>query len=242
MMIYAYQRLSAFEQDSDPESPVGFSDPDELAQIISFCEARGWAEPVWIRESSRDWQSGFSQRLSDNHTGDGWRPPPGSDVVVHSLQRLVNGAQDLQLTLDWMREHDICLHVIELDVELSQTRTLTRTRVDFDTMLASLARIELRRGAERMRKVKHEQRRKGRFLGGSKPFGYMVHSNGKLVENPLEQRVLKQIRQLRSQGYSLRNIARKVSTPVAPISFKTVQRVLQRDESGINPGQQGVPR
>jgi DNA invertase Pin-like site-specific DNA recombinase len=247
MMIYAYQRLSAFEQDSDPDSPVGFSDPDELAQIINYCKTQGWAEPTWIRESSRDWQAGFSQRLSAehklaDHKADGWRPEPGSDVVVYSLQRLVNGAQDLSLTLDWMREHDVCLHVVEFKAELSQTRTLTRARVDFDIILASLARIERRRGAERMRKVKHEQRSKGRFLGGSKPFGYMVHSNGKLVENPLEQRVLKQIRQLRRQGCSLRVIARKVSTPIAPISFKTVQRVLQREESDGQQTQQGVKR
>ncbi|ALO46471.1 recombinase family protein [Pseudohongiella spirulinae] len=242
MKIYAYQRLSAFEQDSDPDLPMGFSDPAELAQIINYCEAQGWAEPIWIRESSRDWRAGFSQRLAAGYTGDGWRPAPGSDVVVHSLQRLVNGAQDLLLTLDWLREHDVCLHVVEFNAELSQTRTLIRTRVDSDVMLASLARVEMRRGAERMRKVKHEQRNKGRFLGGTKPFGYMVHSNGKLVENPLEQRVLKQIRQLRSQGHSLRVIARKVSTPVAPISFKTVQRVLQRDERDGQPTQQGVKR
>jgi transposase-like protein len=59
----------------------------------------------------------------------------------------------------------------------------------------------------------------------------MVHSNGKLIENPLEQKVLRQIYQLRDRGHSLRDIARQVSTPIAPVSFKTVQRILQRGDN-----------
>ncbi|HBN14672.1 recombinase family protein [Pseudohongiella sp. SYSU M77423] len=229
MKIFAYQRLSSFEQDDDA---VGFSDPREREQLLDYCRRQGWPEPRWVREVSHDWREGFSQRLLPDSEGthDGWRPPPGSDLLVASLRRLVNGAQDLEQTLEWLRGNDICLHVVSLDAELSQTRTLKRTRVDFDAILAELAVIEGRRGAQRMLKVKHEQRSKGRFLGGSKPFGYMIHSNGKLIENPLEQRVLKQIRQLRSQGLSLRAIASRVSTPIAPVSFKTVQRVLQREQ------------
>jgi hypothetical protein len=56
----------------------------------------------------------------------------------------------------------------------------------------------------------------------------MIHSNGRLIENSMEQKVLKRILQLRDQGKSLRVIAAEVSTPVAPVSFKTVQRILQR--------------
>lgn len=92
----------------------------------------------------------------------------------------------------------------------------------------AVATLERRRSTQRVRSVKQVQREKGRYLGGSRPFGYMIHSNGRLIEHPMEQRVLKRIRQLREQGRSLRAIAAEVSTPVAPISFKTVQRILQR--------------
>jgi hypothetical protein len=44
----------------------------------------------------------------------------------------------------------------------------------------------------------------------------------------MEQRVLKKIIELKQQGKSLRTISGEVSTPVLPISFKTVQRLLQR--------------
>ena len=44
----------------------------------------------------------------------------------------------------------------------------------------------------------------------------------------MEQKVLKQIFELKREGKSLRAISNEVSTPVMPISFKTVQRLLQR--------------
>jgi len=56
----------------------------------------------------------------------------------------------------------------------------------------------------------------------------MVHENGKLIENPLEQRLLRRILELKRAGKSLRFISESVSTPLAPVSFKTVQRLLQR--------------
>jgi hypothetical protein len=56
----------------------------------------------------------------------------------------------------------------------------------------------------------------------------MIHDNGRLIENPMEQRLLKKIIELKRQGKSLRAISNEISTPVLPISFKTVQRLLQR--------------
>ena len=56
----------------------------------------------------------------------------------------------------------------------------------------------------------------------------MIHDNGRLIENPMEQKVLKRIFELKREGKSLRSISNEVSTPVMPISFKTVQRLLMR--------------
>ena len=78
--------------------------------------------------------------------------------------------------------------------------------------------------------MKQKQKSKGRYLGGSRPFGYMIHQNGRLIENPLEQKALKRILMLKKEGKSLRAISKEVSTPLVPVSFKTVQRLLQRYE------------
>ncbi len=97
-------------------------------------------------------------------------------------------------------------------------------------MLRVFHGLEKRRSTERIKSVKQRQRTKGRFLGGSRPYGFLIHSNGRLIENPMEQKVLKQIIRMNQQGKSLRAISAEVSTPVMPISFKTVQRLLKRHQ------------
>ena len=116
------------------------------------------------------------------------------------------------------------LHVVELrgditDMELS---------VNFAKVTELFSALEKRKSAERIKGVKQLQRKQGRYLGGSRPFGYMIHENGRLIENPMEQRMLRRIMELKKMGKSLRAISSEVSTPVMPISFKTVQRLLQR--------------
>lgn len=236
----------ASSQESSQENLLSATVLDkETAAVVRYCTDQGWDSPQWQIEKSADWRRGFSDRLDEPQGGEQdsvnhspiagltagkpvWIPPASSDIVIYSLQRMFNSARDMDLTLAWLRDRDVALHVVALSAEISQTRTYTRTKVDFDYMLREMLTLEVRRGTERMKRVKQKQRQKGRFLGGSKPFGYMVHSNGKLIENPLEQKVLRQIYQLRQRGHSLRDIARQVSTPVAPVSFKTVQRILQR--------------
>lgn len=243
MLPFAYSRHSQSELSAagavhaDGGNNAGVDNTDVSSQVLDnealavtqYCSELGWPSPQWHIEKTADWRSGFCDRLTDvNQEQSLWVPSANSDIVIYSLARMFNAARDMDQTLSWMRDRDITLHVVALKAEVSQTRTITRTQVDFDYMLREMLALEVRRGAERMKRVKQKQREKGRFLGGSKPFGYMVHSNGKLIENPLEQKVLKQIHQLRQRGHSLRDIARQVSTPVAPVSFKTVQRILQR--------------
>ena len=126
---------------------------------------------------------------------------------------------------------------LSLETELLAIQTYCLQRnwylsEDFSLEFAKAAelfsKLDKKKSAERIKSVKQKQRNKGRYLGGSRPFGYMVHENGKLIENPLEQRLLRRILELKRAGNSLRSISVAVSTPLAPVSFKTVQRLLQR--------------
>jgi len=148
----------------------------------------------------------------------------GDLLLVHALERIFSSCYDAAAIVQRLRERGVALHVHTLGGDLCAPDFV------FDAVTAArvFAALERRRSVERIRSVKSTQRSKGRYLGGSRPFGYMIHSNGRLIENPMEQKVLKRILQLREQGWSLRAIADAVSTPVAPISFKTVQRILQR--------------
>jgi DNA invertase Pin-like site-specific DNA recombinase len=116
------------------------------------------------------------------------------------------------------------LHIVELGGDITDPEL----SVNFTKVANLFSALEKRKSAERIKGVKQRQRQQGRYLGGSRPFGYMIHENGRLIENPMEQRMLRKIMDLKKQGKSLRAISSEVSTPIMPISFKTVQRLLQR--------------
>ena len=151
----------------------------------------------------------------------------GDTVLVSSLLRIFSNCEDMQKTCQTLRKMGVSLYIHELGGNITDENFV----LPFPRVMKVFARLEKRRFTERIKSVKENQRRQGRFLGGSRPFGYMIHSNGRLIENPMEQRVLKKILAMNEQGKSLRSISSEVSTPMMPISFKTVQRILKRQES-----------
>lgn len=155
----------------------------------------------------------------------------GDIIITCTLERMFSSCEDMQNTLRVLRKRKVRLFVVDLEGELTNAQFCPA----FDKVLRVFHSLERRRSTERIKTVKQKQRSKGRFLGGSRPFGYLIHTNGRLIENPMEQKVLKQILKMNTQGKSLRAISAEVSTPVMPISFKTVQRLLKRHQQGGQP-------
>ncbi|MDX1489859.1 MAG: recombinase family protein [Pseudohongiellaceae bacterium] len=229
MAIFQYYRTSSFEYEAlsgvelaNAEDELKKALEGENSAILQFCDSLSGADPVAYADVNTPWQQVFLQRphakalISSMAAGD--------SLVVYSLSRIFSSSQDVASTIAYFRSNGLALYVVELSGEVSSPEFT----LDFLHAASLLGEIEKRRSAERIRNVKHQQRKKGRYLGGSRPFGYMIHSNGKLIENPMEQKILRRIIQLREQGMSLRAIAQEVSTPLTPVSFKTVQRILQR--------------
>jgi putative DNA-invertase from lambdoid prophage Rac len=59
--------------------------------------------------------------------------------------------------------------------------------------------------------VKADQKKRGRYLGGSVPYGWQVGENGALVPVPEQQRAIKRMVQLREKGLALRAIQAKLA-------------------------------
>ena len=154
---------------------------------------------------------------------------PGDILLCSRLERVVSSSQEAQDLVKLFTQKQIALHVVELGGDITDPY-LTMSVGHAVTLFSALER---RKSAERIKGVKQRQKRQGRYLGGSRPFGYMIHDNGRLIENPMEQKVLKRIFELKRDGKSLRAISNEVSTPVMPISFKTVQRLLQRHANQV---------
>ena len=223
MTIYSYCRFSELEHDQINGNADALMER-ELLTIRTHCLRNQWVLSESMSDVDVNWNVEFSGRASGLRLLNLVRE--GDIVITSSLERIFSSCHDAVVTIESLKQKGVALHIVQLGGDVTEPLFT----VNFERVARMFSALEKRRSAERIKGVKQKQRSKGRYLGGSRPFGYMIHENGRLIENPMEQRVLKRIIQLKKQGKSLRSISREVSTPLVPISFKTVHRLLQRHE------------
>ena len=221
MTIYAYCRTSELE-DSMDQNRLNRILESELLGIQTYCLQKGWYMTQTITETNCRWNQEFVDRERGKLLLEAMNP--GDVLLCSSLERIASSSQEALLLINLFTQRQVALHIVELGGDITDP-DLT---VSVSRGVAIFAALEKRKSAERIKGVKQRQKQQGRYLGGSRPFGYMIHDNGRLIENPMEQKVLKRIFELKREGKSLRSISNEVSTPVMPISFKTVQRLLMR--------------
>ena len=73
----------------------------------------------------------------------------------------------------------------------------------FLTIAAAFAEAERDRIRERIGQVKADQKSRGRYLGGTIPFGYRLGDDGELVPQEARQEAIAEMVALRAQGRSL---------------------------------------
>jgi DNA invertase Pin-like site-specific DNA recombinase len=221
MTIYSYCRTSELEASMETDQLDAILEPELLA-IQTYCLGQRWFMTESLRDANCNWGQEFHKRESGKRLLGLLQP--GDVILCSKLERIVSSSQEAMKLIRRLKDKVVQLHVVELGGDI----TNSEFNVNFEKIALLFSSLEKRKSAERIKGVKQRQRKQGRYLGGSRPFGYMIHENGRLIENPMEQRVLKRIMDLKKQGKSLRAISSEVSTPVMPISFKTVQRLLQR--------------
>jgi putative DNA-invertase from lambdoid prophage Rac len=99
------------------------------------------------------------------------------------------------------------------------------------TILSAVAEAERDRIRERVAETKADQRKRGRFLGGKRQFGYAIQREergARMVENPEEQAAFADMRKLSAKGLSLRKIAEKMRARGFVLTYQTVKGVLDR--------------
>lgn len=220
-MIYSYCRFTELEMVQDGISLDELREQEQLA-VQTCCLRQQWFLDESFQDVEASWNLEFAHRANAARLLQ--QVKAGDVVVTSNLERMFSSCQDAVSNLEILKLKGVGLHVAQLEADVTDPACM----VNFGRVAQLFAGLERRRSAERIKGLKRKQRSKGRYLGGSRPFGYMIHDNGRLIENPMEQRVLKRIFQLKKQGKSLRAISKEVSTPVCPVSFKTVQRLLQR--------------
>lgn len=221
MTIYSYCRTSELEATYDSNRLQEILEPETLANQ-TYCLRQQWYMTETLSDEDCSWNLEFHKRLNGKRLMSMLKP--GDVILCSKLERIVSSVGEAVELIRRLKDRAVQLHIAELGGDV----TSSEFSVNFEKAADMFAALERRKSAERIKGVKQRQRKQGRYLGGSRPFGYMIHENGRLIENPMEQRVLRKIMDLKKQGKSLRAISSEVSTPVMPISFKTVQRLLQR--------------
>lgn len=227
MAVYSYTRTSEIEL-LETKVDIDVTLNNEELRLHTFALSQG----INVSRSFIDDNVKWTEEFFDRPRALGLMDllEVGDSVIVCSIERMFSSCNDMIRTLNTFKKMQVKLFVVELGGDINQAEFTP----SFSRLLTIFHRLEKRRSTERIKSVKQNQRNKGRFLGGSRPFGYMIHSNGRLIENPMEQRVLKKILVMKEQGKSLRAISSEVSTPMVPVSFKTVQRLIKRHKEPIS--------
>jgi DNA invertase Pin-like site-specific DNA recombinase len=147
---------------------------------------------------------------------------PGDVVITPKLDRMFRSASNALAALDDLKRHQISLHMIDLGGDVTGNGI---SKLVF-TILSAVAEAERDRIRERVRDVKADQRTRGRYLGGTTPFGYRVGEGGELIEDPAQQMAIKRIRALHRSGRSLRAIAEDMKARGIEISHAGVKRLI----------------
>jgi DNA invertase Pin-like site-specific DNA recombinase len=147
---------------------------------------------------------------------------PGDVVITPKLDRMFRSALDALGVLGQMKQRGIALHMIDLGGDTTGNGV---SKLVF-TILSAVAEAERDRTRERIAEVKRDQRQYGRYLGGTVPWGYRVGPVGELVPIPEQQAAIRQMRQLRDQGLTLRAIAEEMRKTGVSISHAGVKNAL----------------
>ncbi|RWA60680.1 MAG: recombinase family protein [Mesorhizobium sp.] len=220
MTVYAYTRVSTARQASEGESL-----DVQQRQINGYALMHGLTVDETIIEE------GVSGSVPVSHRPAGAalfaKLRAGDVVIAAKLDRLFRSALDALRTVDDLKAKGVKLHLIDLGGDVAGNGISKF----FMTIVAAFAEAERDRIRERIFQVKADQRDRGRFLGGARPFGYQIADDGELVEDTKEQQAIVKMRALRDEGLSLRAIAEALAEDEIALSHVAVKKVLARTGS-----------
>ncbi len=227
--VVGYVRVSTGEQ---AEAGIGLD--SQRHRVAAYCAAHGL---VLARVEADE---GLSAKAAGNRPGlqralVALRRGEVAGLVAVRLDRLSRTTRDVLDLVAAAEREGWALHSIDVRLD-STTPTCKFTR----TILAALAQLEREQIGERTRAAMAEIRRQGRRTSRFAAFG-SCHKEGRLVPVEEEQRLLRRILELRSQGLGPRRIANTLNSgdlanprsgrPWHYGSIKAILRTVERQRS-----------
>ena len=200
MSTFGYVRVSTLQQANE-----GDSLETQLRQIKSYSELKGYSIP----SENLITEKGVSGSLEFEKRPEGaklFASLQRGDVLIFSkLDRAFRNTRNALNTLHELKERGVSVHFIDLGGDVTNDGIGS---VIF-TILSAFATFERERIATRIREVKQVQKTEGKFLGGFTRFGFSVEGE-KLVPNPEQQAIIKEMKVMKRRGMSLRRISKWV--------------------------------
>lgn len=215
MGVYGYIRVSTKSQSDD-----GLSIEAQQRQIEGYAMMKGLGITALYIERAVSGSKPISIRPEGKRLRSSLRS--GDSVICAKLDRMFRNAKDALTVSEELRQNNIKLHLLDLGGDVTGNGVSKM----FFTIVAAFAEFERDRTAERICDVKESERNKGRYLGGSKPFGYNITCDGYLSENLDEQEIICQILEHHKLGVSYRKISYLLRARGIPISHTTVKKVV----------------
>ena len=120
----------------------------------------------------------------------------GDILIAAKLNRLFRSALDALQVVEKLKARDVSLHLIDLGGDIAGNG-LSKL---FLTIAAAFAEAERDRIRERVGQSKADQRKRGRYLGGIRPFGFQSREDGELVPIEAEQAAITEIKPCERRG------------------------------------------
>lgn len=217
MPAYAYTRVSTRHQ-----SEEGLSLEAQERQVQGYALMKGLQIEAWYVERGVSGGKPLQLRPEGAKLLDALKP--GDTLIAAKLDRLFRSASDALNVAEMLKKRGVSLHLLDLGGDITSNGISKM----FFQIVAAFAEFERERIGERITDVKSNERLRGSFLGGEKPFGYDV-VEGALIANQSEQEALSAARNMRGAGVSFRGISARLKRDGVKVSHATLARLLKNE-------------
>lgn len=158
----------------------------------------------------------------------------GDVVLVARSSWILSSAKEALKVVKNLASRNIALYCLDLgdNISIPNERKLVVSEGPASLvmrLLEGLSVCESTNHGASIKAAKKQLKKKGRYLGGPVPFGWMVSEKGILVSNPAEQKIIVEIERLRESKNSYREIALQLRQRFdVRLSHEGVRKVLER--------------
>ncbi len=219
MAVYGYVRVSTSEQAAGGQSLAAQREKIALqARMMDKSVDRIFSDPGVSGSRPLDDRPGGKALLD--------AVKPGDSVIAVKLDRMFRSAGDALATLQTFKAKGAKLHLLDLGGDDCAGNGISGLVF---TIMSAVAQFERERIAERIADAKAKDRADGRFLGGSRPFGWGKAEDGEtMVPVPAEQAAIAKAKEMREAGASLRAIAAALQDDGHDVSHVTAGKLVKR--------------